>query len=283
MSGVLPAATGIGRIMLRVANLERSLEFYCGMLGMVEHNRVTARADVGPRGGSVLITLIEVPRTLHRPQGLPGLYHLALLFPRRRELGVLLLHMFQSHWPFQGFADHAVSEAAYLADPDGNGIELYADRPKDDWERRGDEIVMTTLTLNVNSLIRTAEGEEWNGAHPRTVVGHLHFHVTDLGAAEHFFHEVIGFDVTTRSYPGALFLSAGGYHHHVGCNTWLKSYPGNQNDVAGLLGYELRVPEQSAATALVARAQAAGIKVEAGGGGAFKLPDLNGAEVTISS
>ena len=260
MNATLPPNTAIGGITLRVSDMDRALAFYRDLLGLAELEHVGDTVALGARGHARLITLKALPETHARPSGMVGLYHFALLLPTRRELGLTLLRLFQERWPFQGFADHGVSEAAYLADPDNNGIELYADRPKQDWPYQNGELAMTTLTLNVNSLIRSAEGEEWNGLHPRTTVGHLHLHVSDLARAEQFYHEVIGFDVTTRNYPGALFLSAGGYHHHMGLNTWLKT-PGRDPHAAGLMSWELLVPDDAAREGIMARAHAAGYAV----------------------
>jgi catechol 2,3-dioxygenase len=278
MSGVLPAETRIGEIEIRVADLERSLDFYTSQLGLVQHAASGNRVSLGPRSGVRLITLVGEPGTRSRPVGIPGLYHFALLLPSRRDLGILLLHMFQERWPFQGFADHGVSEAAYLADPDGNGIELYSDRPRDTWQIKNGEVAMTTQTLNVNSLIRSVDGEEWNGAHSATRMGHLHFSIADLGHGETFYREVLGFDVTNRSLPNALFLSAGGYHHHIGLNTWLRPQPAHSN-YADILSYELIVPDLSAREALAARARSAGLDVVAGE--TLVLRDPNGTLVLI--
>lgn len=258
---VLPADASIGCVALRVANLERSLSFYRDHLGLVPTSTGQDTVQLSTRGGSALLALTAIPNTRNRPQGAVGLYHFALLFPTRRELGKVLLHLFEARWAFHGFADHGVSEAAYLSDPDGNGIELYADRPATDWPRIDGNIAMTTFALNVNSLIRAVDGEEWNGAHPRTRVGHLHLHVTDLERAERFYREVIGFEVTNRSYPGAVFLAAGGYHHHLGLNTWLRDQPRAQ-DVAGLLSYELLVPNEQERAGLLARARDHEVAVE---------------------
>ena len=277
----LPAATSMGAITLRVSDLDRALGFYRDLLGMTELERAGDTVALGARGHTALIKLQGVPGTKRRPDGMVGLYHFALLLPTRRELGLTLLRLFQEKWPFQGFADHGVSEAAYLADPDNNGIELYADRPKEDWPYDKGQLAMTTLALNVNSLIRAADGEEWNGLHPGTTMGHLHLHVSDLNRAESFYREVIGFDVTTRNYPGALFLSAGGYHHHMGLNTWLKT-DSRDPDVAGLSGFEIRVPDDAARDAIAERAHQAGFSVTHAAD-VVVVVDQDGTPVTLSA
>ena len=275
----LPANTSLGRVHLRVANLDQSLQFYRDLLGLVEVRHEGSRVELGTRSREPLLTLTAVPGTLPRPQGVVGLYHYALLFPSRRELGRALLHLFEHAWPFQGFSDHGVSEAAYLADPDGNGIELYADRPREDWPRKNGQIAMSTFALNVNSLIRSVEGEEWTGIANTTRVGHIHLHVSDLARSAEFYRDVLGFDVTNSTYPGALFLAAGGYHHHIGLNTWLRqSSPAPH--AAGLLGYEVFVPDAAAKQQIIERAAAHGVKVDTSSEGLHVL-DPDGNPLTI--
>ncbi|MGH7468539.1 MAG: VOC family protein [Longimicrobiales bacterium] len=258
----LPESTRIGRIELRVADLSRSLAFYRDLLGLVEYARTTDRCELGPHGGRPLISLLAVPGTRLRPAGVVGLFHYALLLPHRRDLGRVLLHLFQARYPFQGFADHLVSEAAYLADPDGNGIELYADRPREDWQRRDNQIEMSTLALNVNSLLRSVEGEEWRGIAAGTGMGHVHLHVADLARTGAFYREVVGFDVTNNSFPSALFLAAGGYHHHLGLNTWLRPENANGPDAANMLSWELVLPHPAHSMAIAERALKWGSRVE---------------------
>ena len=258
----IAANTRIGRVELRVSDLGRSLAFYRDLLGMVEYSRTTDRCELGPHGGRPLISLLAHAGTRARPQGVVGLYHYALLLPNRKALGQVLLRLFEARYPFQGFADHAVSEAAYLADPDGNGIELYADRPREDWQRRNGQIVMTTLALNVNSLLRLVEGEEWQGIAQGTRVGHVHLHVGDLEKTGAFYRDVVAFDVTNGEFPSALFLSAGGYHHHLGLNTWLRPENAGARDVANMLSWELVLPDAESKLAIADRALNAGCPVE---------------------
>jgi len=269
---MLPAQTSLGRIHLRIGDMARSLAFYRDLLGLVELDGASGSVVLGPAGGPALIGLTEVPGTHARPRGIVGLYHFALLYPNRRELGSILLHLFEQRWPFEGFADHAVSEAAYLADPDGNGIELYADRAREDWPVQNGEVAMTTLALNVNSLIRSADTEEWNGAPAGLVVGHIHLHSAVLRDSLRFYRDVVGFDVTNQSFPGAAFLSAGGYHHHLGLNTWLRRGEPSDADAAGLIEYTIDVHDSAARDALLQRVRDTGGAVE---DNAFTDPDGN--------
>ncbi len=278
----LPDATRIGRVHLRVADLDRSLGFYRDQLGLVAFEREEQSVELGPRDGRPLIVLNAQPGTRTRPAGVVGLFHYALLFPSRRDLGRVLLHLFEARYPFQGFADHAVSEAAYLADPDGNGVELYADRPREDWQYdEAGQIVMGTFTLNVNSLLRTVDGEEWTGTASGTRVGHVHLHVSDLARAGDFYQNVIGFEVTNRTYPSALFMAAGGYHHHLGLNTWLKS-TSRPTDVADMHSYEIVLPDRRAIGEVLERARAAQYAIEDLDGNAA-VGDPHGMRVVLTT
>ncbi|MDQ3022209.1 MAG: hypothetical protein M3R36_16800 [Bacteroidota bacterium] len=154
-------------------------------------------------------------------QGTTGLFHLALRFPNRIELARVFLRLFDNKLKFQGFSDHLVSEAIYLTDPDGNGVELYADKPRELWEWKMGEVQMDTLPLDLSKITGELDDKEvWNGIHPDTDLGHIHLNVSDLFQAEKIYNDIIGFNVTNSSYPGAKFFSAGGYHHHIGTNTW---------------------------------------------------------------
>jgi len=242
-SSAAPEQTHLGAVHLQISDLERSVEYYQGVLGMDLLERGAGRASLGVRGATPLAYLVEkagvapVP-----PRGRFGLYHFALLLPDRVALGRFAAHVLRLGFR-PGMADHAVSEALYLSDPDGLGIEVYADRPRGSWTYRGDELVMTTEPLDVGGLITAGEGNEWDGVPDGTTMGHVHLHVGDLARADAFYHRALGFDKTVWSYPGALFFSAGGYHHHLGTNIWSPG-PSPRADEARLLEWELVVPER---------------------------------------
>lgn len=177
-------------------------------------------------------------------------------------------------------ADHAVSEALYLWDPDGLGIEVYADRPRTAWRVHGDELFMTTERLDVRGLQQAGAGAPWNGMPNGTVLGHVHLHVGDLGESEAFYHAALGFDKTVWSYPGALFLSAGGYHHHLGTNTWAGQVAPRAANEAGLLEWDIVVPESADAHAAGASGHAIGYRVETADG-AWTIADPWGTAVRI--
>lgn len=166
-----------------------------------------------------MVVLRSRPDVTPAQRGAFGLYHFALLLPDRAALGRFAAHLAAEHIRV-GMADHFVSEASYLTDPDGLGIEVYADRPRATWQYRDLEVVMATDPLDLAGVIAAARGELWNGVPQDTTMDHVHLHVGNLDDAEAFYHRALGFDKTVWSYPGALFLSAGGYHHHLGTNVW---------------------------------------------------------------
>jgi catechol 2,3-dioxygenase len=259
----LPDAAAPGAVHLQVSELRRSVTFYRDVLGLRVRTATATSAELAPaEDPRVLVTLTERPDIVPAPRrSVLGLYHFAVLLPTRADLGRFLAHALRRGEQV-GLADHAVSEAVYLSDPDGLGIEVYADRPRASWRYSGREIFMTTEPLDVDDLISAGGGAEWTGAPAGTVIGHVHLHVGDLQAAEAFYHAALGFDVTVRGYPGAVFLSAGGYHHHLGTNTWASGPPAAPNQ-AKLLAWDLVVPGRSDADAAAARLRDAGHVVEA--------------------
>jgi catechol 2,3-dioxygenase len=212
----------IGAVHVTVTSLERSLGFYRDVLGLTA--RVEGRTAVLSAPGGIELLRLTERRDLTAPSRGPGLFHFALLVPSRRELAAALVGLERAGWLLRGASDHGVSEALYLADPDGHGIEIYADRPRDSWRRSGGEIVMVTEPLDVRGLLAEmgGTGQAWGGLPPGTVVGHIHLRVRDLDEAERFFSGRLGLEVTVRSYPGARFFASDGYHHHVGVNTWWR-------------------------------------------------------------
>ncbi len=244
----LPAAAHIGRVRLAVSDLERSVDFYSQVIGLAVLNpgtREVRLAQLGAHGGkTVLLELVEIPGVCGLGQAKRlGLYHTAFLLPTREALGSFVRHLVRRGTPFAA-ADHLVSEALYLTDPDGLEVEVYADRPREQWTRHGSEIDLTTKPLRFNQLVAAAENS-WTGAPANTTVGHVHFYVGDLAAAESFYHAALGLDVVTRRFPGALFTSAGGYHHHVGLNTWAAGSSPASSYEPRLLFWELVLPNEA--------------------------------------
>jgi catechol 2,3-dioxygenase len=256
----LPAATRLGAVRLQVAELDRSLAYYTGVLGFRVLKRTAGGALLGAHGDDApLVELRERKGASPAPQrGRLGLYHFAILLPDRAALGRLVAHL-AATGARAGASDHLVSEALYLQDPDGLGIEVYADRPRAGWRHRDRELLMDTRPLDLESLVRAAGGEPWSGMPAGTVVGHVHLHVADTEEAAAFYHAALGLDRVVWSYPGALFLSAGGYHHHLGLNTWAGpgAVPARDTD-ARLLEWTVHVPTAADAAAAAGSMRDAG-------------------------
>ena len=257
----LPPTTQVGGVRLQVSDLQRSIEFYEQVLGLRLYRTEGDTATLGPpQEDRCLVTLHTGLRVRPARKGAFGLYHFAMLLPDRAALGRLAAHL-SALGIRVGMADHLVSESIYLWDPDGLGIEVYADRPAATWQRKDGEFVMATDPLDVAGVIADAHGEKWDRAPPGTTMGHVHLHVGTLDAAEAFYHRALGLDKTVWSYPGALFLSAGGYHHHLGVNVWSPG-PSPAPNQAQLLEWELLVPSSDDVAAVADSLRAAGYAAE---------------------
>ena len=239
----------LGPVTLQVADLARSLAFYEGLLGLRVLAETPGEASLGAADGAALVTLRERPgaRPVSR-RGRLGLYHVALLLPDRAALGGFLRHVGASGIHI-GMSDHLFSEALYLTDPDGLGLEVYADRPRETWPREtrfdgSDELLSDSLPLDVADLLAAAT--PYAGIPAGTRIGHVHFYVDDLALAADFYERGLGFAPTIRSFPGALFVSAGGYHHHVGLNTWAAGAALAEPDDARLLEWRLELSSREA-------------------------------------
>jgi catechol 2,3-dioxygenase len=244
---LIPPDTAIGRARLRVADVDALAAFYERVLGLRAVERDGDLVRLGPEGGATLMELVSAPGAPRAPSFSTGLFHVAVLVPDRAELARSLRRVADAGWRLTGASDHLVSEALYLNDPEGNGIEIYRDRPRDQWERDGGELRMATLPLDLQSILaELGPGEELNGVAAGTKIGHVHLRVADIPAAAAFYNDGVGLDVTVRSYPGALFMSAGGYHHHLGVNTWQsEGAPPPPEGALGLDRYELVFPDEA--------------------------------------
>ncbi len=261
----LPAGTHVGRVRLQVADLNRSVAYYEQVIGLRVIARSNTAATLGPADATALVELREKRGVTAVPRrGLLGLYHFAILLPNRSALGRFLAHLADSNVQ-AGMSDHLVSEAVYLTDPDGLGIEVYADRPRSEWRHEGGQLAMTTIPLDVNGVLAAGGGERWTGAPVGTTMGHVHLHVGDLAEAAAFYHEGIGFDKMVWGYPGALFMAADGYHHHLGTNTWAVGAKSASDGDARLLEWTLVVPSPTDAEAVVHNLQLRGFPVAADG------------------
>jgi catechol 2,3-dioxygenase len=224
-----------------------------------------------------LLRLQELPgsRVIRRAT---GLYHFALLVPSRLELARTLRHLIDTQTPIGGASDHLVSEALYLSDPDGHGIEIYADRPRSAWYDQAGRFHMGTIRFNVESVMSELEVgvEPWQGLHPETTMGHVHLQASDVEAATQFYLDVLGFELMV-GIPQASFVSAGGYHHHLGMNSWMGAgAPPPPENAARLLSYEILLPDQSALDAVLSRVEDASITtLNQDGGWVVRDPSQN--------
>jgi catechol 2,3-dioxygenase len=279
----LPAEVRLGAVRLQVADLARSIDYYERVIGLRTLERTATTARLGAQEGDApLVELHERKDAAPVPRrGRLGLYHYAILLPDRAALGRLLAHL-SALGGHVGMADHLVSEALYLTDPDGLGIEVYADRPSSSWRVDGNTLAMASDPLNVPELIRAAGGVPWTGAPRGTRIGHVHLYVADLAAAASFYHDALGFDRVVLEFPGALFLSAGGYHHHLGTNTWAGGAPRAMDTDARLLEWTIHVPAQSDVEAAAKSLAGAGHRVGLEAGAAVAV-DPWGTPVRISA
>lgn len=282
-AGILPAGTAMGAVTLGVTDLEAGEVFYRHGLGLAVRERGPGWSVLGTPGATLL--RLEQGTGGQAAPGLPGLYHLAILVPDRATLGAWLAHALESGLSLQGAADHAVSEAIYLADPEGNGIEVYRDRPRETWEMEQGRIVMTTEPLDVRDLTATA-APRWEGAPEGTIIGHVHLQVGELARSAAFYGDVLGFPQTNDSFPGACFLGAGGYHHHLGLNTWgargARGPGPRRPEVTGLRRFEVFVPDEDALAAARQRLSQARHQVRRRAGeDAFDVSDPDGLELRV--
>lgn len=257
--------TSIGLVTLRVANLERSRRFYEGVLAFQPVEQAPGRVVLGDRDKQPLLELIEVPGAAPQPRRATGLYHVAILFPTRADLGRELERVFQAGLQV-GQGDHLVSEALYLSDPDDNGLELYRDRPRSEWRWTNGMVQMATDPVDIRGILEEGRRgvKPWEVIPAGTRVGHIHLQVGDIAEARRFYSTILGFDITADlSAHGALFVSAGGYHHHIGLNTWhsrgAKPTPSN---AAGLQSYVINIPTREGLQEVRQRLVAYGVPFE---------------------
>jgi catechol 2,3-dioxygenase len=247
-------ATTMGAVKLTVSDLARSLEFWQRTVGLAALERAEGRATLGA-GGRELLVLVEEPGA--RPAfGHTGLFHLALLVPTRADLARWLAHAARERVPLQGASDHYVSEALYLGDPDGHGIEIYADRPREVWQGQVD-VRMTSLPLDVDDLLSELEDpaeEQFAGLADGTTMGHVHLRVAEVRESVGFYRDVLGFELMARLGDQAAFLAAGGYHHHIGANTWQSAgAPPPPEGTARLLHTTVVLPDETSRSDVLAR------------------------------
>jgi len=273
----------VGSVSLTVADLAGVRAFYEQAVGLRTLERDGATARLGTEDGVALLELSGDPDAPRRPPRSTGLYHLALLVPDRPQLARAVRRVAAAGARVTGASDHFVSEALYLDDPEGNGIELYRDRPRSEWRWEGAELRMGTVGLDLDGLMAEEPGGTDPGMPPGTTMGHVHLHVADLDATEAFYAGPLGLDVTVRGHPSARFYSAGGYHHHLGTNVWAgPGAPPPPPGARGLREYALVLPGAGAVAAVREALAAAGHEpVE--DGGAVRVRDPSGTLVALTA
>lgn len=250
----------VNEVSIKVKNLENALNFYQNIIGFQVLEKTEQKAVLTTNGKTPIVTLEQPDDIIPKPDRTAGLYHFAILLPSRADLSVFLRHLLETGYPL-GAADHYVSEALYLSDPDGNGIEVYRDRPSDEWTWNNGLVDMATEQLDGNGILAESDAP-WTGLPEETLLGHIHLHVNDLKKAEEFYTQGLGFQVVSH-YPQAVFLSTGGYHHHIAINTWqgagAQAPPKNS---VGLHWYSLVYPNEAARENAVQQLQQIGAEVK---------------------
>ncbi|WP_138754263.1 VOC family protein [Paenibacillus sinopodophylli] len=283
MSAILDPHISLGEVKLKVSQLERSIRFYEEVVGLkaLPLDEAKREASFTADGLNVLLVIEEVPNALIPPRrSHAGLYHFAILLPNRPSLSLALRHLINTGIHI-GQADHLVSEALYIEDPDHNGIEIYRDRPRSEWTQddRGN-YVMASDPLDMESLLAESSGQEWSGLPAGTIIGHIHLHVGDLRTSRAFYESKLGFDVVgDYAQMSALFISAGGYHHHIGMNIWAgigaALPPAN---TVGLSYFTIVFPSEESREAWLTELRAAGVATSALGE-AIVLHDPSGIAI----
>lgn len=271
----------IGTVRLRVRDLETVSAFYRNVLGLAPVRIGNDSVTLGS-GGTPLVELAGDPALAPPDPRQAGLFHTAFLMPTRADLGRWVAHVAATRVALQGASDHIVSEALYLADPEGNGIEVYADRPEALWRTPSGEVRMATDPLDLQDLLESAKGTGWSGFPDDGRIGHVHLQVGDTADADRFYRDILGFDIAAR-YPGASFYGSGGYHHQLAGNVWNSRRAGTRpEDMAGLDAVGIAVRDTATFDAIAARAEAAGSPADATGK-TLVLCDPWGTRITLTT
>lgn len=269
----------VGQVNINVTNLNSSLEFYQKVIGFQILEQTDRKAVLTADGKIGLLTIEQPVDVLPKEKGKTGLFHFALLLPTRADLSVFLRHLSETGFRFAA-SDHLVSEALYITDPDGNGIEVYIDRPAIEWTWSNGEVKMVSDPLDVESLLVVSD-MDWDGLPADTVMGHVHMHVADLQKAEEFYTKGLGFTVVSH-YPQAVFISTGDYHHHIALNTWqgVGASKPRENSV-GINWYTLTFPNEEAIAKVIEQLQYLGASyvVE---DGLFVIEDPSGNKIQLT-
>ncbi|GEL76997.1 VOC family protein [Tenuibacillus multivorans] len=275
--------TFVGHVNIKVENLKRSLQFYQEIIGLDILEQTSHAAKLTADGKTSFLSLEQPEDVLPRQGRTTGLYHFALLLPKRSDLANFVVHLSEKGVRF-GSSDHLVSEALYLHDPDGNEIEVYIDRDPSEWTWNGEEVAMTVDPLDFKGLLKSVEpGMLWTGMPEGTIMGHIHLHVSELIKTEEFYVKGLGFDVVNRFGGQALFLSTGKYHHHIGVNTWNGvGAPKPAENSVGMESFTLNLPNEEAIKETINSLQKIGVSVKEEEGRLITYdPSENRIELTV--
>lgn len=275
--------TSLGPVELVVGDLDAMSTFYEQAIGLAPLNRTGDDVRLGSALGGTLIELAGHPDAAPRPRRSTGLFHVAFLVPSRAELARSFRRVLDAGWNFSGASDHLVSEALYLDDPEGNGIEIYRDRPREEWRHEDGQLAMATLPLDLDAVMAELPDDDVAAGADATRIGHVHLQVAQIPPTEAFYDDGLGLDVTTARYPGARFLSAGGYHHHIGANTWASAdAPAPPAGSRGLRRYTVVVPDGAELERVAGQLRASGHELSTVEGG-VEAVDPSGNRALLTS
>ncbi|MFC7373509.1 VOC family protein [Fictibacillus iocasae] len=270
-------ATYVSHVHLLVENVEQSLSFYEDILGFAVLEKKGGEAVLTLDGNKPILTLEQPEGVKPRQKRTTGLYHFALLVPSRKELAKTVQHLINVQYPLQGASDHLVSEALYLADPDGHGIEIYRDRDASEWPWNGEQIMMATEALDVRGLLEEAVGESFKGLSKDTMMGHIHLHVANIEKSQEFYG-ALGFQPVSRYGSQALFVSTENYHHHIGLNTWNgEGAPAPELNTVGMKHYTMVFADEAARSEAITRLESHGFKA-----GGYRAVDPAGNVIELA-
>ncbi|TFB19219.1 VOC family protein [Filobacillus milosensis] len=234
----------IEQISLNVSDITRSKEFYINKLGMKLLNEEDHKATLSFDNQTPAVELVQPENVVPLDRSKTGLFHVAFLVPSKTDLANVVYYLWKNQIPIQGASDHLVSEALYLQDPDGNGIEIYRDRPHEEWKWKNDHVVMDSVPLDVEGLLQERSETGWKGFPENTVIGHIHLQVHNLEEVRPFY-EKLGFDIVAEYGPQALFMADNHYHHHIGLNVWnSRNGEKKHNNEIGLNWYSIQMTKE---------------------------------------
>jgi catechol 2,3-dioxygenase len=277
-----PPNTHVSQVTIKVESLQRSLSFYQEVIGFKVLDESQNKAQLTADGETTLLTIEQPENVTPKQPRTTGLYHFAILLPERADLGRILNHFAQLNIPL-GSSDHLVSEALYLNDPDGNGIEVYWDKPSSDWTWNGGQVEMAVDPIDAKAILAEGKGEPWSGLPPKTLMGHLHLHVAELNETADFYTKGLGFEVVSRFGNQALFISTGGYHHHIGLNTWNGvGAPQPAENSVGLSSFDIHFPSEEERNTAISRLETLGKLVNHEQNGRISIEDPSGNKLYLT-